>query len=342
MMRKMFFFRKNSVIFLLVVLGLMVGFNKAWAQKKPIVLKISHQAFPMETFIPATTAHWAKLVKERTKGEVEMQFFYDTLGKGPAILTSAQQGVADGFSCVSSLLTTRVKALNVMEVDTYAVPEKYPQLVKAIRPVMEKIFAEQGLQYAGAMYTYAGVVYTHHSRFFKKPEDFKGQKLRMPGSWLTKIVADYYGGVPVNILPPEMYSSAQRKIIDGVATIIMLVDAFKLYEVQKYITEMPGANGTLVCYGLNMDVFKKLDKNVQDIIIQAGKDAEAFSWDYGRKEEETLRKKLSKVMNYHVLTAEEFKPFEAINEKVAPEVVTYSGPLGKELAEAIMKVKKSK
>jgi hypothetical protein len=43
-----------------------------------------------------------------------------------------------------------------------------------------------------------------------------------------------------------------------------------------------------------------------------------------------------------MLTAEEFKPFEAINEKVAPEVVPFSGPLGKELAEAIMKVKKSK
>jgi TRAP-type transport system periplasmic protein len=340
-MKELLNFKKLSLTFVLIALGLLVGLNTSWAQKKPIELKISHQAFPPDTFFTASTLHWAKLIKERTNGEVELKFFYDTLGKGPGIFSAAQEGVADGFTLMAGFITNRVKALNILENDMWAAPNKYPEVVKAIRPVMNKIFAEQGLQYVGAIYTYSAVVYTHHSRFFKKPDDFKGQKIRQTGMWGTKELTAY-GGVPVNVLPPELYTSAQRKIVDGICTINMLTDSFKLYEVQKYITEFPESMGQLVCFGLNMDVFNKLDKKTQDIIIQAGKEAETFSWDYGRKEENALRQKLSKLMNYYILTPEENKVFDAIADKLAPEVLAYSGPLGKELADAITKVKKGK
>jgi TRAP-type transport system periplasmic protein len=340
-MKKLLNLRKLSVTFLLIALGLLVGLNTSWAQKQPLELKISHQAFPPNTFMVASSAHWAKLIKERTNGEVELKFFYDTLGKGPGIVSAAQEGIADGFVCINTLFTTRVKALNVTEVPTFTAADKYLQNVKAIRPVMNKIFDEQGLQYIGSIYSYSDLAYTHKSRFLNTLDAFKGQKMRQTGMWATKILIGY-GGVPVNVLPPELYAAAQRGIVDGVVTINMLVDAFKLYEVQKYNTEFPGKMAPYASVCLNKAVFNKLDKKTQDIIIQAGIEAEAYSWDYGRKEEAALRQKLSKLMNYHILTPEELKPFDAIADKIAPEVIEYSGPLGKELAEVLLKIKKSK
>ncbi|MBI4768629.1 MAG: TRAP transporter substrate-binding protein DctP [Deltaproteobacteria bacterium] len=340
-MKKMMNFKNLSVALLLVALGMMVGFSTSWAQKKPIELKISHQAFPPNTFMVASSAHWAKLIKERTNGEVELKFFYDTLGKGPGIMSAAQEGIADGFVCINSLITTRVKALNVSEIATFTAADKYLQNVKAIRPVMNKIYDEQGIQYVGSIFSYSDLAYTHQNRFLNNLDAFKGQKIRQIGMWATKVLIGY-GGVPVNVMPPELYAAAQRGIVDGVCTINMLVDAFKLYEVQKYNTIFPGKMTPYASVGLNKAVFNKLDKKTQDIIIQAGIEAEAYSWDYGRKEEAALQQKLSKLMKYHILTPEEMKPFEAIIDKLAPEVIEYSGPLGKELAEALLKVKKSK
>ena len=337
-MSRLFKTRKLYVGIFLIVLCLMFSSNISLAEQQPIVLKIAHQGFPPHVFINATTNHWAKLIKERTNGEVELKMYYDTLAKGPGILTAAQQGVADGITVVSSFLSGRVKALNALEIFVNAAPDRYLEVSEAIRPVMDKIFAEQNIKYCGVMYSYKSIVFTNKSKHFHKPQDFKGQKLRAPGLWMQKQIKKW-GGTTVMILPPEIYSSAQRGIIDGVVTINMLVDVLKLYEVTPYITEMPNSMGAFVLFGLNLDKFKQLDKKYQDIIVQAGKDAEAGSWEYGRKQESELQQKLSELGKYYVQTPEEYKAFVDIAQTLVPEVRKHSGPLGQELMDTIQKVK---
>jgi len=338
-MPKIFRFTKLYGGLLFVIICLMLSSNSSLAEQEPIVLKIAHQGFPPHVFINATTGHWAKLIKERTNGEVELKMYYDTLAKGPGILTAAQQGVADGITVLSAFLSGRVKAMNAFELNVNAAPDRYLEVAEAIRPVMDKIFAEQNIKYCGAMYTYKSTVYTNKSKHYHKPQDFKGQKLRSPGLWAQKQLK-MWGGSSVMILPPELYTSAQRGIIDGVATINMLVDVFKLYEVTPYITEMPNSMASFVLFGLNMNTFNKLDKKYQDIIIQAGKDAEVFSWEFGRKQENELQQKLSEVGKYYVQTPEEYQAFVDIAQTLVPEMRKYSGPLGQELMDAIQKVKK--
>jgi len=144
------------------------------------------------------------------------------------------------------------------------------------------------------------------------------------------------------ILPPEMYTSLQRGVIDGVQTINMLIDVFKLYEVSPYITEMPNSMGGFEMVGLNMDAFNKLEKNYQDIILEAAKEAELFSFEYGRKEEDEIQEKLTKVAKYYVQTPEEYKAFVDATSPLIPEVREYSGPLGRELMDTIQKIKLQK
>jgi len=322
-----------------ILLCLAVGFNTALAAQKPIVLKIAHQGFPPYVFINATTSHWAKLIKERTNGAVELKFYYDTLAKGPGILAAAQQGVADGFACISSFLTGRVRPLNVLELYVNGAAGRYPEVVEAIRPTMDKIFAQQDIKYCGSIYSYKSVTYTHSNRHFHKPDDLKGQKIRLPGMWGSKLLK-MWGATPMMILPPELYTSAQRGIIDSVGTINMLIDVFKLYEVHKYITEFPNSMGAVTIIGLNMNAFEKLDKKYQEIILQAGKEAEAFSWEYGRKQEDELQQKLKKLTNYYVQTPEEYKVFLDSIWPIVPEARKHSGPLGEELMDIIQKTKK--
>ena len=105
---------------------------------------------------------------------------------------------------------------------------------------------------------------------------------------------------------------------------------------------MPNSMGAYVLFGLNMSAFNKLSKKHQDIIIQTGKDAELFSYDYGRKQEDELQQKLSEAGNYYVQTAEEYQAFVDIAQTLVPEVREYAGPLGQELMDAVQKVKQKK
>ncbi|MFC1863544.1 TRAP transporter substrate-binding protein, partial [Thermodesulfobacteriota bacterium] len=323
---------------ILLMVGLWVCPVTAISAEQPVVLKIAHQGFPPHVFINATSGHWAELIKERTNGEVELKMFYDTLAKGPGILTAAQQGVADGYVVISTFLTGQVKALNPLEIEVNAAPDRYPELVKAIRPVMERIFVEQGLKYCGSMYSYDSVCYTNTKKHYHVPDDFKGLKIRQPGLWGQKRIK-IWGATPVTILPPELYTSAQRGIIDGVGAINMLVDVFKLYEVMPYITEMPNSMGAVVVFGLNMDRFNKLDEKYQQIILQSAKEAELFSYDYGHKQEIELKQKLMKVGKYYVQTPEEYNAFLDISRTLIPEIREFSGPLGSELMDIVQEVK---
>ncbi len=91
-----------------------------------------------------------------------------------------------------------------------------------------------------------------------------------------------------------------------------------------------------------MNTFNKLNKKHQDIIIQAAKDAELFSYDYGRKQEDELQQKLSEVGKYYVQTPEEYQAFVDIARTLVPEMREYSGPLGRELMDTVQKVKQKK
>jgi TRAP-type C4-dicarboxylate transport system substrate-binding protein len=209
----------------------------------------------------------------------------------------------------------------------------------AIRPVLTKIFAEQGIIHLGVMYTYAGGTFASVGRHYRTPNDLKGQKIRMPGIWNTKY-AGLWGATPTNILPPEIYPSLQKGVIDGMDTVLDLVWFMKYYEVAPYITERTGTESALVIWGMNMKKFNSLDKKYQEIILGASREAELYSFDYGRKSEEKMRKEIATKAKYIMLTPAEVRPFLDAIAPVRKEMRGYCGPLGNELMDVLEKIKK--
>ena len=312
----------------------------ALAQDKPIVLKMAHQAFPPTSFMCMTSNYWADLIKEGTKGAVEVKIFYDTIARGPKALSATQEGVADALQVVSSFITGRIKDLNPIELLGSYNPNHFPETAQAIRPVMTKIFEQQDLKYLGVYYTYASVTYASNKHHYRTPADFKGQKVRTVGRWNTE-QQKAWGATPATILPPELYSSMQRGIIDGVGTILELVALLKLYEVGPYVTELgPVGCGALVTLSMNLKKFNSLKKEHQDVIVEAGKKAELYSFEYGRKMEEDLRKKVGAQAKYLRLTIEETRPFLEATKPLKAEMRDYVGPLGKEFMDVLDKVLK--
>ena len=106
----------------------------------------------------------------------------------------------------------------------------------------------------------------------KKPDSMKGRKMRIVENPLYVQTIRAFGGNPVPMAWPEVYSGLQQKAIDGVETNYHGMGDAKLYEVA---TDLAVTNHifTATVYLMNMDRFSSLSKKHQEIILKAAKAA---------------------------------------------------------------------
>jgi TRAP-type C4-dicarboxylate transport system substrate-binding protein len=105
---------------------------------------------------------------------------------------------------------------------------------------------------------------------WKKLEDLKGRKIAAAGPNLIYVKS--VGAVPVQSNLNEAYTSLQTGVYDGW---LMFVDAtvgFKLYEVAKYHTFCDFGSIVAAAVTINLDRWKGLPKEVQEIIQAVGRE----------------------------------------------------------------------
>jgi C4-dicarboxylate-binding protein DctP len=107
---------------------------------------------------------------------------------------------------------------------------------------------------------------------WSKVADLKGRKLA--GAGLNLKWLEYAGATPVQSSLPEAYTSMQTGVYNGWIMFPSGYVNFKLYEVGKYYTEI--GFGAITWHGLtiNRARFAKLPKDVQDIILEVGREYE--------------------------------------------------------------------
>jgi TRAP-type C4-dicarboxylate transport system substrate-binding protein len=145
------------------------------------------------------------------------------------------------------------------------------QDVYAKVPYLSKVFEDKFNQRLLARITDSS--YNLGTNFaWKSLSDLKGRKIAGAGlnlNWLR-----YAGVTPVQSSLPEAYTSMQTRVYDGW---IMFPSAWvnlKLHEVGPFYTLI--GFGTITWHGLtiNSDTWKRLPKEVQDILVETAKDFE--------------------------------------------------------------------
>jgi len=106
----------------------------------------------------------------------------------------------------------------------------------------------------------------------KSIEDLKGLKIRVP-SRNAGLVVQAWGGSPVSMAAPEIYSAMQTGVIDGAMIDPSALSAFKLKEVTGSITE--GMQSTISSFFLimNRDTFRGMTDAQQQALLSAGQQA---------------------------------------------------------------------
>jgi TRAP-type C4-dicarboxylate transport system substrate-binding protein len=120
--------------------------------------------------------------------------------------------------------------------------------------------------------------------------DLKGRKLA--GAGLNLKWLEYAGAVPVQSSLPEAYTAMQTGVYNGWIMFPSGWVNFKLFEIGKYYTET--GFGAITWHGLTMNKarFAKLPKEVQDIILEVGREYEVLT---GKVNEENYPKQMAQL-----------------------------------------------
>ena len=105
-----------------------------------------------------------------------------------------------------------------------------------------------------------------------KPDDLKGKKIRVIENPLYVRTIRAYGGNPVPMAWPEVYSALQQKAIDGVETNYHGMSDSKLYEVAKSLA-VSDHIWTATVFMINKKKLESLPPKLQEVIVKAAKEA---------------------------------------------------------------------
>ncbi|HWF97529.1 MAG TPA: TRAP transporter substrate-binding protein, partial [Xanthobacteraceae bacterium] len=97
------------------------------------------------------------------------------------------------------------------------------------------------------------------------PDDLKGFKIRVPVSPLWTSMFKGFGAAPASINISEAYSAMQTRIVEGQENPLALIDLYKFYEVQKFVSvtnHMWDGFWTLA----NGRIWASLPKDLQDVV----------------------------------------------------------------------------
>ncbi len=166
-------------------------------------------------------------------------------------------------------------------------------------------------------WTYTGFRYISNAkRPIKKIDDIKGLKIRVPRSAI--IIASYtaFGATPVPVAWSETYTALKQGSVDGQCYGYIGFKAMNFFDVkQKYLTEVKYTY-QLQPLIVSESIFKKMTKEDQKLLVDAGKHAQEVAYTYAIAEADKVKKELV-AMGLQVTTLQD----EAVWKKNAMELV---------------------
>ena len=117
--------------------------------------------------------------------------------------------------------------------------------------------------------------FTNSRRRLRRPGDFEGLKFRTMENPVHLASVRQLGAQAVPMSWGEVYTSLQTKVIDGQENPVAIIHAYKLNEVQKYLS-LTGHFYSPAPLSMSLQKFKQLKPEWQRLFLKAALDAAAF------------------------------------------------------------------
>ncbi len=268
--------------------------SAASAQTAPVKLRFGH-AHPVTDSQHIAALEFAKKVKERTEGGIEIQVFPNNqLGNDNTMIAGVRGGTIDIETSGNPFFTGIVPKLNVLDLPYLF--DNMTQVAKVLdgsigRSLLNELEAHQMKGLAFWEVGYRSLA--NSRRPVNKAEDIKGLKLRTTPNQAHIKAFQLLGAAPQPMPFSEVFSALETKAIDGHENPPTLMASTKMYEVQKHLSLTKHAYTALIVV-MNKAKFESLKPEFQQIVLQEAANAAVFQRDLNAKSEASALAELRK------------------------------------------------
>jgi TRAP-type transport system periplasmic protein len=242
------------------------------------------------------THEWMKKFKNgveaRSGGKIKVEIYpAGQLGQIPTTV----EGVAMGTIEVAAPATGFLIGIEPRFL-VFDTPGLFDDLAHAQRvladPALSSRFAAFG-QAKGieplAIYPHGPLMVLTH-KGIRSTEDFRGQKIRVPGPAPLQIEPlRKLGALPISMSLGEVLPAMQNRTIDGLTASASVFTAFKYYDVAKTLTKVPGSV-IVVAAVANRDFLKSLGPDLAKIVREEAERARADTAPFALSDAERVLK----------------------------------------------------
>ncbi|HCU69530.1 MAG TPA: C4-dicarboxylate ABC transporter substrate-binding protein [Desulfomicrobium sp.] len=281
------------------------------------VLKLGHIAEVSHPYAQGAD-HFAKLVAEKSGGDMEVQVF-------PSSQLGSQKDMTEGliYGTIDMVLTGTADLGQFQpKMSLFDLPFLFKDRAhayKALDTVGMELGQElepRGLKLLGYMEN--GIRHlTNNVRPVKAPADMAGLKIRVMSNKIYIETIKSLGGSPTPMAFGELYSAMQQGTVDGQENPSAHIYTKRFFEVQKY------ASLTAHAYApepvlISMITWSKLSDAQKAIIQEAAKEAIAWQRDLSTKEDNEYWDKIKATGKIEVIEVDR-KPFMEATQPVWKE-----------------------
>jgi len=282
----------------------------------PIVMKFGLAAPDLNPSFWATHYNMFKYeVERKSNGRIQVELIWGgALGSPADRMKQVMMGQIQGADTAEGPLAQVFKPVQVFSIP-YLFESEYQAWRVYDGPFVKKLTEElrnkTGLRVLHWWESGGFKQWSNSKRQINTPGDMKGLKLRvMPSPIFQKLVSSL-GASPTPISFGELYGALKTKTVDGQNNALSLVNLFKYYQVQKYITvdNHVYAVSSMV---INDKFYQSLPKDLKQVIDKAQKLALAVNRGVSRYTDHMAIDGLKKNgMDIYVLTPAERAQFKA-------------------------------
>lgn len=243
------------------------------ATAETITLKYADY-LPNSGQMAATTNWWADEIVKRTNGQVKFKFYWaESLVKAADMLDATGKGITDIGYQVSAYIPAKLP-LTTLAAIPYQNPNgavraaAFKDLVENYAPLKEE-YSSKNVKPLHINVSQSMVI--GGKKPIKTLEDLQGVKVRALGD--ANGVMNMLGATAVQISIGDVYEALQRGTVEAYTGVpLAIASLYKFYEVAKYVTQPSIGPYSIGARIINLDVWNKLPKDVQDVITQVTKE----------------------------------------------------------------------
>ena len=266
----------------IAVATIVMTVGAAAAADQPIVIKFSHVTTP-DTPKGRSAEKFKELAEAKTNGRVKIEVYPNSqLYKDKEELEALQLGA------VQMLAPSLAKfgPLGVKEFEVFDLPYIFPDkaaLKKVLEgPVGNELFDKlKNKGFVGLAYWDNG--FKDMTQPLRKPEDFRGLKMRIQSSKVLDAQMRALGAIPQVLAFSEVYQAMQTGVVDGSENTPSNIYTQKMYEVQKYLTV---SDHGYIGYGVitNQKFWDGLPADIRQKLEEGMNEATAYNNEIAQKD----------------------------------------------------------